>query len=104
MADIHVGDTGTRFELPIVDMINDVSVAVDISSATVKTIKFRGPDNVTVSKTAGFTTDGTDGKIDYTSITNDIDQRGQWKIQAYIEMPSGKFHTSMSSFGVSGNL
>ncbi len=100
MASVRVNDTGTRFELTIVE--NDV--AVDISSATMKTIKFQKPDNVILSKTADFTTDGTDGKIDYVSITNDIDVKGEWKIQGYIEIPSGKFHTSMSSFGVSGNL
>ncbi len=100
MASVRVNDTGTRFELTI----KEGNVAVDISSATVKTIKFQKPDNLTVSKTADFTTDGTDGKIDYVSITNDIDVKGEWKIQGYIEMPSGKFHTSMSSFGVSANL
>ncbi len=100
MASVRVGDTGTRFELTVVE--NDV--AVDISSATMKTIKFQKPDNSVVSKTADFTTDGSDGKIDYVSITNDIDVRGEWKIQGYIEMPSGKFHTSMGSFGVSANL
>ncbi len=100
MASVRVGDTGTRFELTIVEN----GVAADISSATIKTIKFSKPDNTILSKTADFTTDGTDGKIDYVSITNDIDVKGEWKIQGYIEMPSGKFHTSMGSFGVSANL
>lgn len=100
MADVHLADTGTRFELTI----QADGIALDISTATVKTIKFQKPDNVRVSKIADFTTDGTDGKIDYITITDDIDVKGEWKIQGFINMPSGVFHTSKATFGVSGNL
>lgn len=100
MADVHVADEGTRFELTI----EDSGVVVDVSAATIKTIKFLKPDGISVSKPADFVTDGSDGKIEYVTVTDDIDIKGGWKCQGYVELPSGKWHTSQANFDVSQNL
>lgn len=55
----------------------------DIATATTKEIIFEKPDNTTVTKTAAFTTNGSDGKIYYTTIANDIDIAGLWQLQGH---------------------
>lgn len=77
----RIGDVGTVFETTIVDQDD---LVVDISLATTKTLKFRKPDASTATKTASFVTDGTDGKLKYTTVTNDLDQAGDWKAQAVV--------------------
>ncbi len=103
MADeIHVGDIGTVFTVTLTEN----SVAVDISSATVKQLIFKAPepDGTVSTKTALFTTDGHDGKLSYTTIANDLNRSGVWKVQAYVEVTSGKWHSSYTTFTVYPNL
>lgn len=101
MADIHVNDIGT--ELVVVVKDEDEAV-VDVSGAT-KTIKLTKPDGVDVPKSAVNDTTGTDGKIRYNTIANDLDQPGLWQIQGFVEMASGqKWHTKVGSFRVKPNL
>ena len=56
---IQVGAIG----LVITLTITEDDVAVNISSATTKTIKIRKPDGTVLAKTAAFTTNGSDGKV-----------------------------------------
>ena len=62
---VHNGDIGTVFELTIKD--TDEAV-IDVSTAAVKYIYFQDPTGARRRKTAAFTTDGTDGKIQYTEV------------------------------------
>ena len=96
---IFIGDVGTVIELTIKDENGD---AVNVSAATVKQIKFDKPGAApSVTKTAVFSTNGSDGKIRYTTITGDIDVPGEWKARGYVELGSSvKFHTSSVSFDV----
>ena len=95
---IHKDDVGLVLELTIKDE-NDA--IVNISAATVKQIKLRTPTNVYSTKTASFTTDGTDGKIRYTTVAGDLSVAGEWEIRGYIEQgASTKFHTSKQTFEV----
>ena len=96
---IVVGDIGTVYEITVKDSTGAI---VDISSATVtKKIKFEKPDQTTMDKNASFVTDGTDGKLKYTFIIGDIDQSGTWKAQGYVELSSGNWTTTCSTFEVS---
>jgi len=103
---IHVDDIGTLFIVTIYDYdeATDTDVAIDISSATTKEIHFMDPGGNVTAKTASFTTDGTDGKIQYATILDDLDEEGWWKIQAFIIMPSGEWHTNIDKFRVYPNL
>jgi hypothetical protein len=94
--EIHVDDIGTQF----IATIEDCDGAIDISAYTPLQLTFAKPDGTTSTKTASFYTDGTDGKIYYTTIAGDIDMAGEWKIQGLV---SG-FHSSISSFTVQRNL
>lgn len=99
---IFVGDIGTVFELEIRDQDNDV---VDISTASVKKMKFRKPDGTVVTNDASFSTDGTDGKIRWTTDdVDDLDQAGDWSREGYVELSSGKWHTTIVTFRVHEHL
>ena len=100
MTDIRVGDIGTTFRATILDN----GVTKDISSATVMQLTFRKPDGTEVTKTAVWTTDGTDGKMQYVAVLNDLNLAGRWVVQGYVETPAGKWHSSLYNFLVMENL
>jgi hypothetical protein len=100
MSKIHVNDIGTDFRVTIVDN----NTAVDISSATSKTITFQKPNGVSVEKTATFVTDGSDGKIRYITVDGDLDDGGTWKIQGKVVTPAGSWNTDVESFRVYDNV
>lgn len=54
---------------------------VDISGYDgTKTVRVRSPNGANVvAQTATFTTDGTDGKVKFSFIANNIDRSGVWK-------------------------
>ena len=97
---IHVGDIGTTL---IVTILEDGSV-VDISSASSLQIIIKKPDATTLTKTGVFTTDGTDGKMQYVSIAGDFDQSGNYRIQGKVNLTSGNYSSSDGAFKVHCNL
>jgi hypothetical protein len=102
--EIHVGDIGTIFELTLMDdtVVVDVSSAVAIGT---KQIHFVRPDGTASTEEASFTTDGTDGKIQFiTPDVNFLDQAGGWKIQGKVTLVTGTWSSDISSFKVYKNL
>ena len=81
MAKIIKGDSGTLIVLTVVDTNG---TAYNISSATTKEMVFTSPVGRVLTRTALFYTDGSDGKIKYTSIKGDFDDVGSWLLQAHI--------------------
>jgi hypothetical protein len=100
MANIHYGDIGTDLEV----IIKNVLGTLDVSGATVKQIVLGKPSRVAVVKDAAFVTDGTDGLIHYVTIANDLDEVGVWRIQGYVVLPDGAWHTSVEEFDVLENI
>lgn len=100
---IHVGDVGTQFTLTITDA-NNVSAVFDISAATLLQMTFVRGDGTSITVTASFVTNGTDGKMQYVSILGDIAVSGNWQVQGYIVLPKGKWHTSTAKFKVFDNI
>ncbi|GAG54861.1 unnamed protein product [marine sediment metagenome] len=84
---IYIGDI-PEIELDLIE---------DISSATVKKIKYKKPDG-TIGEWAGTLVGTT--KLKYQTITNDIDQSGNWQLQAYVEMSVWKGHGETTYFQV----
>jgi hypothetical protein len=82
----HVGDTGLEFVVTIVD---EDGAPVNVSAATEKLVYLTLPDGTVLTKTAAFDTNGTDGKIKYTTQGGDLSARGTWKIQAYVAGAGG---------------
>jgi len=101
--EVHKNDIGTKFLVTI----KDGTTVVDISGAsgdTDKQIIFEKPDGTVITKNATFDTDGTDGKIYYITIDEDLNLSGQWKIQAKVVLADGTWRTSIDDFEVYENL
>jgi len=98
--EIRVDDVGTVFTATI----KDGTDVVDISSASTKQFIFKPENGSSVTKSATFTTDGTDGKIYYTTVADDLSVEGKWKLQAYIVMSTGSWRTDIYTFTVHSNL
>ena len=98
----QLDDVGTVVRFTIT---TETGGSLDLSGATTKQIIFLKPDDeTTVTKTAIFTNDGTDGKIQYTTVANDWDTVGKWKVQARVVTPSGDWRTTKVVFWVLDNL
>jgi hypothetical protein len=101
IGDIHKNDVGTVFERTIHDQSN---VVVDISGATTKQLIFVKPNGAKLTKTAGFTTDGKDGKLRYSTVSGDLNLSGTWSVQAHIILTTGEWYSDSSTFVVNDNL
>lgn len=98
---LHVGDVGTIFK----HYCRDGETAVDISSAAVtKNLVFQDPSGNNTTKAAGFFTDGTDGILTYTTIAGDLDEAGEWFVQAQITLSSGARSFTKERFHVHAQL
>ena len=104
--DLHIGDIGTVIKVTVQDKdANCVLTALDVSTATTREFIFKKPSGDKLTVTATFTTDGTDGQIEYTTVDGDLDEVGEWKIQVYIAfIPGGSWRSEIGSFKVSKNL
>ena len=98
---IRPDDIGTSLEITVIDCDKNI---VPLATATVMTIRLKGPDNVMTEKTAALVSDGADGKMHYITQENDLSQLGRWNIQGYVELPAGQWSTDIGSFTVSENL
>lgn len=100
--DIRNGDIGTELVVVVVD---EDGAVVDISAATTTQILLRKPDGTVVTQTAVLDTTGTDGKMKYTTVLDDLDTNGIWHIQGYVVLSSSlKWHTAVEEFRVRANL
>jgi len=99
-SEIHVNDIGTKF----LATIKDDSEVVDVSSAISVTMMFKKPDDEVVQKAGVFDSDGTDGKIYYSTAVGDLDEAGQYKLQAKVVLSTGTYYTDIYTFKVHCNL
>lgn len=94
---IHVGDIGTVF----IVTIKEGGVVKPISAATGMEFVFERPDKTSFVKDGVWTTDGTDGKVEYTTEDGTIlDQAGQWDFQVVLTFPNGQWTSSKMRFHV----
>ena len=98
ITDSRKDDAGTVIEVTITDA---AGVVLDISDATTRELIFRRPyTTARAPKAATFTTEGTDGKIQYTTVVTDLDVPGTWEVQAHIITPSGNWRSTVKTFTV----
>ncbi len=62
---------------------------VNISSASTKNLVFVRPDGTTFTRAGAFVTDGGDGKLKYVTQSGDLNQAGDWEIEADIVLAGG---------------
>lgn len=98
--EIHLNDIGTKFQVTV----KDGDSVVNISSASTKSLIFKKPSGTKMTKTAAFTSDGSDGKIDYTVIADDLDEVGTYQLQGNVVISDGTFYTDIQTFKVHRNL
>jgi len=67
----------------------DGTTGTDISAATTTQIIFRPPRGDYKVRAATFSTDGTDGHIEYTVAKGDLHMSGPWKVHSKLIFPSG---------------
>lgn len=102
--EIRKSDIGVAFRLTIKDQDG---TAVDISGATTKSIYFTKPDKTVDTQTATFPSggSGTNGEMEYATISGDLDTTGTWKWQGYVVMSDGSaYRTDIEEFLVLDNL
>ena len=101
MTDTQKDTIGATFVITVVD---ETGTAIDYSDATTLNIIFGVPDGTTLTKTAAFTTTGTDGKIQYVSIANDLTPAGTWTIQGRLRKTGLDVYTEIGTFTVNKNI
>lgn len=89
MSTLHVGDIGSVIRLTL----KENGTVVDISGASTKQIKLQKPDGTSVTKTASFTDNGTDGQLQYSTQSGDLSVAGRWYAQAYVVLGSWSGHS-----------
>jgi len=110
---IHVGDIGTLVGVVVeeFDETTGTCVSVDISAAESMSITITRPDGTKFSRTAVFTTDGTDGQMHILSVAGDFDAANArsgkaWRRQGYVVLEAGvnEKRTEVVWFEVAENL
>lgn len=106
LEETHVNDYGTVVRVTVYDTTSTGgSVVADISDASTKEFIFKRPDGTTFTVTAVFTSDGSDGQIQYTTGVEMLNMAGTWSLQAYVVTSGGFSHkTDVGSFRVFENL
>jgi len=94
--EVHKGDIGTKF----LATVQDNDAVVDISGAISKQLLFQKPDGTNITQTALFDTNGTDGKIYYTTASGDLNVIGRWSIQSKIVLAGGTWISDRYKFQV----
>ena len=101
----HVNDIGTVFRVTVYDTTSTGGTTVaNISSASTKKFIFKKPNGSTFERAAVFTSDGSDGQIQYATVDCDLSGPGTWHLQAYVATPDGTWNTSVGYFKVNENL
>lgn len=95
----HVNDT-PKLILTMKDPNVIPQTAHDISAMTTKTLKVMKPDGTQASFTASFTTDGTDGKIEYQFAKTELDQAGWWDVYGFVSNATLNFRSNSIRFEV----
>lgn len=97
---VHLNNIGVAFTITI----EDCDGAVDVSSATTKQLIFTKPSGEKLTKDASLVNGGTDGVIRYTSVDGDLDELGNWKLQAYVVLGTTEYYSKVANFKVHRNL
>lgn len=100
--EIHQNDIGTIFEITLKD---DAGV-VDLTGATTLNILFKKPDEAgtIVTKPGVPDADPKLGILRYTTIAEDLDVPGGWKVQVFLVLPGGSWSSDVGGFTVHENL
>lgn len=97
---MHQDDVGTTLTFTI----TDGGSAVDISGATTKTIYVCKPSGTVDTHSAVFYTDGSDGKLVLVLASGDLDEGGEYTVQAKVILASSTYYSKVRRLWVEYNL
>ena len=69
--------------------LKEDGVVINSTSLTTKEFIIVKPSGTSVTKAASFVTDGSDGKIRYTTLSGDLNEAGQYRLQANLVYAAG---------------
>lgn len=98
MLSIQRGSVGIQFVILVVD--EETNQPLSLQNATNITFIFKQPDGTVYNVSGGLYTDGSDGKIQYTTQTTDLLLTGIWKFQCSYKISGSQKITSWASFQV----
>jgi hypothetical protein len=88
MSDHFVGDIGT---------VITVDTGNDLTAATTTDLKVRKPSGATTTWTGAVV---NDNYISYTTVEDDFDEAGTYRLQSYVVSPSGTWFGDTATFTV----
>lgn len=91
----HKGDIGTVLTVTIYEN----GTPANLLGATI-TFWFRKPSGIAVSFAGAFVTDGSDGKVKWTSASGNLDEVGAWKYQIRVQLAPGDWRTTIADMDV----
>lgn len=102
---MQVDDTGVLIQITVMDAA-DTSQPYDLSAAATKFVLLGPPAGAAIEAAADFTVNsGTDGVLQYATTSGDIDEIGEWDVQAYWVNTSGdERHSTVTQFDVYENI
>lgn len=100
MSDIFVNQI-LRVELTVTD---ENGAVIDLSAVSSISMIFKKPNQTTVTQTPALVTDGTDGKMEYTTDNTDLDIPGKWQVQGIVTEAAGDTPTTIVNFTVRARL
>jgi hypothetical protein len=98
----YVGTIGFKLIVEVVKASTGLSK--DLSQATTKTVTVKKPGGVSFTREMEFETDGTDGKLQYTSISGDLSVIGIYVCQINLVLPDWAGPTSAFTFNVKATI
>lgn len=101
-SEIHQNDIGTRFLMTV----KDGSDLVNISGALSLRVDIRKPSDTIINRSALRLNDGSaiSGVMYYDTVSGDLNEIGNYKLQGLVTLPSGTYHTDIHTFKVHCNL
>ena len=101
-----VGDVGTAIEITVLttDSITGQTTPFDLSSATLKNIRFLKPDGTLLIAPAALSTNGTDGKMRYVTVDGDFDQVGTYQVEGEVGNSNGHWTTTIVKMKVTKSI
>ena len=96
---INKDDYGYTIELTYKDV--DTDSAADVSGYTTgQWLVLKAPSDTETTVSAGFKTDGSDGVVEYTVTSGDIDAVGTWHVRIKLQSGSSILRSEWEAFEV----
>ena len=98
-ANPQVGAAGVTITLTVTEKC----VPADLSAAAYMAFIFRRPSGSSFVRSVTLETDGKDGKLIYTTEAGDLDEAGEWQVQARVTLGGFDGPTEVVKFLVDAN-